>query len=71
MSPLAEKLLTRIQNAGGALPMDEFKADLDKAEERAYLSAKLELRKSGLVTFAPEYTPENGVIHRARLVGTP
>lgn len=68
MSPLAEKLKQRIIDAGGAIPMEQFKADLSKEEERGYLTAKLELRKSGEVTFAPEYSPETGVVHRARIV---
>lgn len=69
MSPLAEKLLARVQAAGGSIPMEELKADLSQAEQRAYQGAKTELRKAGLVTFAPEYNPENGVSRNARLIG--
>jgi hypothetical protein len=69
MSPLAEKLLARVQAANGTLPMEAFKADLTPAEERAYVGAKNELRRLGLVTFAPEYDPENGVSRNARLIG--
>jgi hypothetical protein len=68
MSPLAEKLLQRIQNAGGSISMEAFKADLTPQEMRQYSNAKLELRRAGLVTFAPEYDPENGTQKNARLV---